>query len=317
MGEFLLYRKKLLITLLTLVFLMCGCSADSEQDKAEVVPYRITENISFKKEVLAIGELELSSPRGIASNGEQLFICDSGNSRIVRCSTDGTSADILGEGTLVEPVCISASDTEMCVYDRGSDRIKALTLDGELIRDFSLDENFDFFNEVVDVELCENTAVYFSLLYPTSHNERLGDSGVYLIKDGKLLQISACTVGTLCNVGEDMFYMSKYELQDDNTWISGYAELLKITGETYERISAFSEGFSAVGLEYSDGKLYAYDSCSQSIQTFFPNGEYIETVFSEPVVNDFLYSGFCGDNDGNFYLCDTNGNTVYKLVKNG
>ncbi len=309
-----MYRKWLLIIPVFLVFLMCGCSVGFKQDKAEVVPYRISENIFFEKELLEIGGLELSSPRGIASNGEQLFICDSGNSRIVKCSMDGTSADILAEGEFAEPVCISVSDTEMCVYDRGSNQIKALTLDGELIWDFSLDDDFDFFKEVVDVELCENGAVYFSLL---SHNERLGDSGVYLIKDGKMLQISACTVGTLCDVGEDMFYMSKYELQDDNTWISGYAELLKITGETYERISAFSEGFSAVGLEYLDGKLYAYDSCSQSIQTFFPNGEYIETVFSEPVVNDFLYNGFCGDNDGNFYLCDTKGNTVYKLVKNG
>ncbi len=309
-----MYRKRLLIIPVFLVFLMCGCSAGFKQDKAEVVPYRITENISFKKELLEIGELELSSPRGISSNGEQLFICDSGNSRIVRCSVDGTSADILAEGAFVEPVCISVSDTEMCVYDRGSNQIKALTLDGEPIWDYSLDDDFDFLKEVVDVELCENGAVYFSLLL---HNKCLDASGVYLIKDRKLLQISAYTIGTLCNVGEDIFYMSKYELQNDNTWISGYAELLKITGETYERISAFSEGFSAVGLEYLDGKLYAYDSCSQSIQTFFPNGEYIETVFSEPVVNDFLYNGFCADNDGNLYLCDTNGNTVYKLVKNG
>lgn len=309
-----MHRKKLLIIPVFLAFLMCGCSTSFKQDKAEVVPYPITENISFGKEVLEPGELELSSPCGIASNGEQLFICDSGNSRIVRCSKDGTSADILGAGAFVEPVCISASESEICVYDRGSNQIKALTLDGEPIWDFSLDDNFNFLEEVVDVELCENGAVYFSLL---SHNKSLDASGVYLIKDGKLLQISAYTVGMLCDADEDIFYISKYELQDDKTWISGYAELLKITGETYQRISAFSEGFSAVGLEYSDGKLYAYDSCSQSIQTFFPNGEYIETVFSEPVVNDFLYNGFCGDNDGNFYLCDTKGNTVYKLVKNG
>lgn len=70
--------------------------------------------------------------------------------------------------------------------------------------------------------------------------------------------------------------MSKYALQDDNTWLSGYAELLKITGENYERVSAFSDGFSAVGLEYYDGRLYVYDSCTQAVHTFSSNGEYIK-----------------------------------------
>jgi len=316
-GGLFMGRAELLSVLFVLSCLLCGCNSGAKQDKSEITPYRLTESISFRKEVLNLGGVELSSPRQMASDGDMLFICDSGNSRIIKYDVRNNSAEILGKHDsipveFVEPACIAASDTQICVYDRGSDKIRVLTSEGELIWEFNLDDEFDFLSEIKSVEICDDGSVYFSLIAFDKHTS---SSGIYLLKEGDLLKISEYTVGELCCNEDSVYYISIYELKDDNSWITGYAELLKIKGEKCERVSAFSDGFSAVGLECFDGKLYAYDFVTQSVNAFYPDEEYIETVFSEPVVNDFSYNGFCGDNDGNFYLCDTKGNTVYKLVK--
>lgn len=283
----------------------------TKQEKAAVTPYSTVENIIYTKEVFNISGIELSSPRQIASGGEALFICDTGNSRIIKCGLDGSSAKSIGtQCGFAEPACIAASSTRLCVYDRKDSTIRVMTLEGEPMWEFCLDDKFDFLSEVNSVAITAEGAVYFSLLA----YEHTDGSGIYRLKDGQLLKTGEYTVGALCSRDDDIYYMSKYELQDDDTWVTGYAELAKITDEKYERVSAFSNGFSAAGLELSDGRLYAYDSCSQSVNVFSLDGEYMETVFSEPVVNDFSYNGFCGDGRGDFYLCDTNGNTVYRLV---
>lgn len=311
-------RKLVVFAILAMFLLPCGCKSETKQEKAEIVPYSKNENISYRKETLNINGFELSAPNQIATNGDTLFVCDSGNSRIVKCDTSGNLAAELGQvgtlpGEFVEPMCIAASQTQICVYDRGSSRIQVLTVGGEPVWEFYLEDEFNFHSEITDVEMDADGSVYFSLL---AFDDHTSSSGIYYLpKDGKPQQIFAYAVGMLHNSGDKIYYMSKYELLEDNTWITGYAELLSIANQKCERVSAFSKGFSAVGLEIYDDKLYVYDSCSQSINVFYQTGEYIETVFSEPVVNDFVYCGFCGDKDGNFFLCDAKSGTVYKLVK--
>lgn len=312
-------RKLVLFAVLALFLLPCGCKSEIKQEKAVIVPYSINENISYRKETLNINGIKLSSPKQIASNGDTLFVCDSGNSRIVKCDTFGNSVAEIGQigtlpGEFVEPICITVSQTQICVYDRGSSRIQVLTVDGKPVWEFYLEDEFNFHSEITNVEMDADGAVYFSLLAFDNHT---GSSGIYYLpKDGKPQQIIAYAVGALRNSGDKIYYMSKYELLENNTWITGYAELLSIVNRKYKRVSAFSDGFSAVGLEFFNDRLYVYDSCSQSVNAFYPTGEYIETVFSEPVVNDFSYGGFCGDNNENFYLCDAKNDAVYKLVKN-
>lgn len=299
------------------ICLLCGCSSAPHQDKAEVHPFETVYEQTYRKENLIIDNTDLSSPKHIASDGDYLYICDSGNSRIVKCTLLGEFVfEIGGLGTganeFIEPTCIAVSNQQICIFDRGSNRIILLSFDGEPVFEYYLDDYFGFITEVYDVELSDNGDIYFSII---AFDKNTDASGVYLLKNDDVIQISSCTVGAFCKNESDILFASKYELLDDNSWISGYAELLQYNEDKCERISTLSNCLSAADICFYSNTLYIYDNCSQSVHIFDENGEYIKTVFSEPVVNDFSYNGFCCDKNGTFYLCDTKGNTVYKLVK--
>lgn len=309
--------RKYIVCIVCILLLCSGCKANFVQDKAEVIPYSPVDEIRYTKHEFEVQGIELSSPQQIASHDDILFICDSGNSRIIRCDLQGNATGEFGKNdstpsNFVEPICIDVSSTQICVYDRGGSKIQVLTLDGEPLWEYDLKEKFNFISDIIDVEIFEDGTVYFSLI---AHGKHIGESGIYSLKEGEITKISSCTVGYLTSIANSIYFMSKYELKDDNSWISGYAEMLRITENGLERVSAFSDSYSAVGIDYFDSKLYTYNFCSQSVEVFSTDGRYISTVFAEPVVNDFVYRGFCADNDGNLYLSDSAGNTIYKLVR--
>lgn len=298
--------KKRIIAPLLILLQLCGCGAEPKQEKAPVTPYSETSDIRYTKEVFST-ELGLSSPNRIAISDDALFICDTGNSRVVKCDLRGNT---INEFEFSEPVCVAAASSRICVYDRGSRKILLMTHSGEPIMEYRLEDDLNNMSVVTDVEIY-GESIYFSL---NAFDRHISSSGIYRISNGAAEKISDCTVGCLTSGGDGVYFMSKYELKDGG-WVSGYAELLKITNADVKRISAFSDSYSAEGLAYYDGKLYAYNYCAQSIDEFSLDGEYIATVFSEPVVNDFVYRGFCSDSAGNFYLSDSAGNTIYRLVK--
>ncbi len=309
--------KKYIACIVCILLLCSGCKANAVQDKAEIIPYSQVKEICYVKQEFKINGIELSSPQQIASYDDILFICDTGNSRIIKCDLKGNVISEFGglgsmTGNFVEPICIDVSSSQICVYDRGRDKIQVLTLDGEPLWEYDLKEKFNFISDIVDVEICEDETVYFSLV---AYGKHTGNSGIYLLKAGDIAKISSCTVGYLTGIEDNIYFMSKYELGDDNNWISGYAEMLKITDDNSERVSAFSDSFSAEGVDHFDRKLYTFNYCSQSVESFSTDGRYISTVFAEPVVNDFVYRGFCADKYGNLYLSDSAGNTIYKLVR--
>lgn len=309
--------KKYIACIVCILLLFSGCKANAVQDKAEITPYSQVKEICYTKQEFEIHRIKLSSPQQIASYDDILFICDSGNSRVIKCDLQG---NVIGEfggsastaNGFVEPICIDVSSSKICVYDRGNSKIRVITMYGEPIWEYDLKEKFGFLSEVIDVEICENETVYFSLI---AHEKHTGESGIYSLKKEEITKISSCTVGYLTSFDDNIYFMSKYELKDDNSWMSGYAEMLKITENGLERVSAFSDSYSAVGIDCFDSKLYTYNFCSQSVEVFSTDGGYISTVFAEPVVNDFVYRGFCADKDGNLYLSDSAGNTIYKLVR--
>ena len=309
--------KKYIVCIVCILLLFSGCKANAVQDKAKITPYSQVKEICYSKQEFEIHGIKLSSPQQIASHDDILFICDSGNSRIIKCDLQGNVTGEFGRSgsasiRFVEPVCIDVSPSRICVYDRGTGKIQVLTMDGESIWEYDMKEKFGFLSEIIDVEICGNETVYFSLI---AYGKYTGESGIYSLKEGEITKISSCTAGYLTSIANDIYFMSKYELKDDNSWMSGYAEMLKITGNGLERVSAFSDSYSAAGINFFDGKLYTYNFCSQSVEVFSADGSYISTVFAEPVVNDFVYKGFCADKNRNLYLSDSAGNTIYKLVR--
>lgn len=304
--------RKYTALILCALLMLSGCKANVRQDKAEITPYSQVRDISYTKQTFEILGIQLSSPQQIAAFEDNLFICDAGNSRIIKCDLQGNLNDELTVNSLVEPICVDVSSSRICVYDRGSGKILALNWEGELLWEYDFQSKFNFLSEIVDIEICGDETVYFSLLV---HKKNIEESGLYMLKSGNITKISDYTVGCLTSAENNVYFMSKYELLDDDSWMSGYAEMLKISGENCERVSAFSDSFSASGIDIFDENIYTFDFCSQSVEMFSVDGKYIKTMFADPVVNDFVYKGFCADKNGNLYLSDSAGNTIYKLVK--
>lgn len=310
-------RRKL-FTLLLLPAFLCGCNAEIAQEKAEVIPFDIKENICYSKEIFEIKGAELASPNQIASIDDMLFICDTENDRVIKCDLQGNMLCEIGglgtsEGEFVEPCCIAVSSSGICVYDRGSKRIQTFSFNGDFISEFYLSDKFSAAASVVDIAISEEGIVYFSLLSFAKH---LSEAGLYTLYNGELTKIRDLAVGYLTANGETIYYMSKYELKNETEWTSGYAEIFKIQSNEISRLSAFSDFYSANGLDFMNEKIYTYNFCGPSLDVFSIDGMYIETLFSEPVRNDFVYRGFCCDDEGNFYLSDSNSNLIYRLVKN-
>lgn len=310
-------RRKLFIFLLLSAFL-CGCNAKIAQEKAEVIPFDIKENICYSKEIFEIKGTKLSVPNQIASVDNMLFICDTENDRVIKCDLQGNMLCEIGglgtsEGEFVEPCCIAVSSSEICVYDRGSKRIQTFSINGDFISEFYLSDKFSSVAGVEDIAISEEGVVYFSIISFVKH---LSEAGLYALRNGELTKLRDLTVGCLTANGDTVYYMSKYELKSETEWTCGYAEIFEIKNNEISRLSAFSDFYSPIGLEIMDEKIYTYNNSGQSLDAFSLDEKYIEILFSEPVRNDFVYRGFCCDDEGNFYLSDSNCNLIYRLVKN-
>ncbi|MEW6104419.1 MAG: NHL repeat-containing protein, partial [bacterium] len=83
--------------------------------------------------------LDLNNPYGIATNGNYLYIADTGNCRIVRCNLDGSNPLVYGdvgkgEGKFMQPQGIGVTPQgDIYVVDTGNHRIQKLKDNGTSI----------------------------------------------------------------------------------------------------------------------------------------------------------------------------------------
>lgn len=300
-----------------LAITLSSCSKDIDYNKAAVEPFEIKENICYEKQIINIDGEILMQPENISSDGEHLYICDTGNSRIIKCDLNGEMPQPIGKlgndvGEFVSPKIVAVNENKMCVYDYGNNRIQLLTKDGEYLMEYSL-ESFHSSSYLIDLEIDNNDKIYFSMI---AFQDYIEESGVYCIEKDNYICIKPYTVGNLCVDDENMvYYFSKFEPESNSSWSTGYCEFAKISDNTFCLQKAISEFYSSIDTVYEDGYVYVYNSCLQCIDCFDTLGNYQVTVFREPVENDFEYNGFCTDFKGNFYLSDKNNNGVYKLKK--
>lgn len=298
--------------------ILSSCSNDVAYEKMPVDDFEVNEEICFEKQILDIEGETLIQPEKIASDGENLYICDSGNNRILKCGLDGKATYSIGSlgngnGEFINPKIISVNDTKLCVYDYGNKRIQLLTKSGEYLKEYSLDK-FHTSTYLVDLAIDNNDKIYFSNV---AFHDFINEAGIYCIEENDYVQIKKYAAGNLCiNTDSNVLYFfSRFEPDSDSNWKSGYCEFGEISDKTFYPKKAISDFYSSVDAVYESGSEYVYNSCMQCIDMFDPNGHYQATVFMEPVVNDYEYVGFCSDFCGNLYLSDKKNNAIYKLSK--
>lgn len=314
-------RTLYLFMIFALSTILSSCSKGSEYEKLPIEPFEINEEICLEKSVFNIENESISQPEKITSDGKNLFICDTGNNRILICDLDGKntrSIGSLGNGPceFIKPQIVSVNSDKLCVYDFGNERIQLLTKDGEYLSEYSLN-NFGELSELVDMEIDNEDNIYFSVI---TYNDSLNKSGIYTIRNGELTHIKPYSVSNMCfdDKNKNLYYISKYEPETKLSWTTGYCEFGKISNNVLDFQKGISDFYSSLDILYYDNSIYVYNYSLQSIDKFDTSGNYQATLFSEPTENEFSYSGFCTDYQGNFYLADRKNNTIYKLsIANG
>jgi DNA-binding beta-propeller fold protein YncE len=302
-----------------------GCSnARAVQKKLSVNEFAYTENIKYSKSELTITDTEPNEPTGITSDKSHLYICDSGNDRIIVCDFDGKIVTEFGKtgsnfGEFDYPNFVSVNETHICVHDKGNNRLQIFDKNSDntadFVREYSLDEQFEFPFEITDIAFDNSGEIFLSVM--VSKEKDADRSGIYVINnDDKLVKIKDMSVGKFGkNNDNNIIFTSTYEYSDKK-WISGYAEMLLINGEEVTRKVGFAnDTYSALSVASYGDEIYVYNDCTMSLDVFSPEFVYKETVFSEEVKpeNDFRYADFCTDNAGNFFFTDILGGKIYEL----
>lgn len=302
--------------LFTLSFAFSSCFDGPTYEKLPIEPFEINEEICLEKSVFNIENESIFQPEKITSDGQNLFICDTGNNRILICDLNGKntkSIGSLGNGSceFVKPQIVSVNYDKLCVYDFGNKRIQLLTKDGEYLSEYSLDDLGEL-SKLVDMKIDNEDNIYFSII---TYNDSLDKSGIYTIQNGDLTHIKPYSVCNICFDEENkyLYYISKYEPETKLSWTTGYCEFGKISNNILDFQKGISDFYSSLDILCYDNSIYVYNNSLQNIDKFDTSGNYQATLFSEPTENGFLYSGFCTDYQGNFYLSDRNNNTIFKL----
>lgn len=313
-------KKWLYTTIVISILSLSSCGEKLSQEKQPINEMNPTDDITYSKNDLEIAEVTLKEPGKIASDMEYLYICDTGNDRIVRCNFDGTDPLIIGElgsmdGEFSSPECIAVNANKFCVYDRENQRIQVFTKNGEFNSKYELKDKFSSIANIIDIEMDNDDNIYFSIV---SYGDHLKEAGIYVLtSENEIKSIKQLFVGNLYNNSEskknDVYYVSRFELQDETEWQTGYSEFGIITDSSYSTKNAFSSLFSSIDITETNNNYMVYDDATQSIYKFDEQGNCSTCVFSEDVVNDFVYTGFCSDPNDCLYLSDRANSKIYVL----
>lgn len=316
-GE-IMKRKKVIQLIYWVLACFCLCSCKTTQKKQEIIPIKADQDVMFIKEEINLGNVELSKPIGIVADEDCLYICDSGNDRIVVWSFENNSAEIIGTigsggGEFISPQCVDINREMICVYDSGNYRIQLLKKDGTFISAIDL---LDFFSKnmrITDIAIDDGGTVYFSVML---WHDEAKKAGLYSCNENKIKLIEPLAATAICaepNSGK-LCTVSRCEYINEKTWKTGYAEfnIYEDCNNTVKR--AFSDLFSAVDIAHLGDYYYVFDDCSQSLYEFNTEGNCNRWVFEEDLPNGYSYAGFCADDESRFYLTETNEGKIYILT---
>ena len=303
--------------ILLLLALMCisGCKV---AQKKQVIDYmNPKQNITYDKTEVPLMGVDLNKPTMIDSDEKNLYICDSGNDRIVVWSFENKlvrTIGMLGSGQaeFISPNCIAVNDDCVCVYDSGNYRIQVLTKEGLFVSEISLSESIPRNSKVTDIEIDTSGTIYLSVML---WGDDLKKSGLYRYAAGNFELIEPITVTKICDCAEEnaICCVSQYELENKNAWTTGYAEISTYKDGNCINKNAFSSLFSAVDIVEIDGAYYVFDDCSRKLYIFNKNGICEECVFEDEVPSKLIYSGFAGTNKNTLYLTEITEGKVYML----
>lgn len=312
-------KKKLLINVLVFaVVSLFLCACKTTQKKMEIMPIEAVSDIQYEKEELDLGNIVLQNPGKIVSDGSRLYICDSGNDRIVVWSLEDCMAEIIGnigsgDGEFISPESLAINSKNICVLDSGNYRIQLLKKDGTFISSVNLLDYFPRNMKVVDVEIDEDGIIYLSVMLWHSDIKK---SGLYAYSDGSFKLMEKLATASVCkNVdSETLCTVSLCELKDESEWKTGYAEFcIYESGKSIVK-TAFSDLFSAVDIAVRNNRYYVFDDCSRCLYEFDEAGNCNRWLYEEELPSKQVYTGFCSLGADEFCLIETTEGTVYVLT---
>lgn len=309
-------KLKNIVSILLLFIFLVGCNKNNDNnipENKDIFEY-VYEN-SYEMEELNI-DTELNKPKGIVSDRENLYICDSENDRILKTSFDGKIIKEFNlDGGFSKPECITINEGDLYIYDRDNFRIVVLNNNGDIINEFNLmqlidEHKFDF--SVIDLEPISKDEIYISVL---GFDRIAKKSGIYLLKDGKAELILKDAMGNFTkDKSGNIFFIDEFDRRSKDEVGTGQVSIFKINGSDVIELEKVSNFYTSIDIVDFNNKLYVYDSARHNIDVFSYDGTYEKTIFSNYMPPEVVnITGFCVDKDGNFYISDSKNNKIFKV----
>lgn len=312
-------KKKLLINVILFAVVslfLCGCK--TTQKEMEIIPIEAVSDIQYEKEELDLGDIVLKNPGKVVSDGSRLYICDSGNDRIVVWSLEDCIAEIIGnigsaDGEFISPESLAVNSKNICVLDSGNYRIQVLKKDGTFVSSVNLLDYFPRNMKVVDVELDEEGIIYLSVML---WHDDIKKSGLYAYADGSFKLMEKLAAASVCKneANGSVCTVSLCELKNESEWKTGYAEFCIYESRKNTVKRAFSDLFSAVDIAVRNNRYYVFDDCSRSLYEFDEVGNCDRWLYEEKLPSKLVYTGFCSIGADEFCLTETTEGKVYVLT---
>ncbi|MEW6104111.1 MAG: 6-bladed beta-propeller, partial [bacterium] len=269
--------------------------------------------------------LDLNNPYGIATNGNYLYIADTGNCRIVRCNLDGSNPLVYGdvgkgEGKFMQPQGIGVTPQgDIYVVDTGNHRIqklkdngttisfvKTIGQEGEGIVQFLLprDIAIDFRNGYFLVCDSFNQRISKFSLDGNPINSFSGSNsfGQWGTQTGKLWHPYGIDIDNQGNIYvADTYNHRIQKFSSQGSYILSFGKMGQGEGEFLMPCDVVVD---------NDGYISVIDTENQRVQKFSSSGGYIEFYGKPGQGKGKLMHPQKGiiAKDGNLYVVDSTGN---------
>jgi len=263
----------------------------------------------------------LHSIQGVSIDSHQnLYLVDSGNSKIVKFDSNGKLIKSwgsfgAGEGQLNNPSGIFVDSNHVHVADKGNSRIQTFDMDGNFQRTWGGSDI-----ESQSLKNPESIAVSSSGIFYVSDSSlkkisKYDSEGKYAGHIESLLTAAAkfSSSNSIVSNKNDNFFVL---VSNDNRILQfrGDGSFVKSFGVTGEDDGKYQDP-SSIAID-SDGNLYVADSGNHRIQILDVNGKFIQkwgSLGAGP--GQFMeISGIAVDSSGNVWVSDSSTNTIQKFA---
>lgn len=272
---------------------------------------------AFEYEMWEIEKTKIDGPGGVLFDGKDLLVCDMGNHRVVRLSTDGDFVASYGElgsepGNFVAPTAILLYENEIYVLDSGNMRIQVFDTEMNYDREIWFEGSpLPSDGKYNDMAIAGDGTIFVTA--DASYGE---GTSLFYIEGGELCVVPGGVSGYLAERDGVVYAADKYvfyRYEKGYGWKEGENWIYRVERNGLQKICELPYMYAPSDFVIGDDTVYTVSSVWGEMNRFSMEAEFLEAMFYiEEVQAHDLY--LCMQNENTFYMTDTQG-FIYKIFR--